>query len=130
MPVGFLCSCCFFHLKGYVKWELLHHIFYWVPHCDFHHTDGDLMPVPWSFWIDMGEFIFMEPLLFVALDNLMEVFGWKSFNFSWLDVCASFLVVFSHVLALLNTPWLHFLWMWSILSHYGGLVYMLYLGYG
>jgi hypothetical protein len=29
------------------------------------------------------------------------------------------LVVFSHVLALLITPWFHIWWLWSILSHYG-----------
>jgi hypothetical protein len=41
---------------------MLHIILYEVPHSDFHHIDGDLMLVPWSFWINFGGFIFMEPL--------------------------------------------------------------------
>jgi hypothetical protein len=30
----------------------------------------------------------MEPLLFMALDHLMEVFGWGSLTSPWLDDCA------------------------------------------
>jgi hypothetical protein len=32
----------------------------------------------------------MEPLLFIALDYLMEVIGWKSFTSPWLDDCACY----------------------------------------
>jgi hypothetical protein len=51
----------------------------------------------------------MKPLLFIAFDHLMEIFGWGSLTSPWLDGdYACYLVVFSHVLALLITPWLHF----------------------
>jgi hypothetical protein len=46
-----------------------------------------------------------EPLLFMALDHLMEAFGWGSLT-SRMNVHVA-LVVFSHVLALLITPWFH-----------------------
>jgi hypothetical protein len=58
---------------------MLHLILYEVPHCDFHHIDGDLLLVPWSFWIDLGGYIFIE-LLF-SLDHL-EVFGLGESHFS------------------------------------------------
>jgi hypothetical protein len=83
--------------------------------------DGNLLLVPWSYCTDLGGFIFM------ASYHLMEVFGWGSLTSPWLDDCACCLVVFPHVLALLITPWLHVSWMWSILSHYYGLIYKLIL---
>jgi hypothetical protein len=49
------------------KLVLLHLILYEVPHCDFHHIEGNLLVVPWSYWTNLGGFIFMEPLLFMAL---------------------------------------------------------------
>jgi len=70
----------------------------------------------------------MEPLIFMASYHLMEVFGWGSLTSPWLDDCACYLVVFSHVLALLITPWLH---IWMVVEHmislWCGLVYMLIL---
>jgi hypothetical protein len=50
----------------------------------------------------------MEPLIFMASYQLMEVFDWGSLTSPWLDDCACYLGVFSHVIALLITPWLHF----------------------
>lgn len=104
---------------------LLYLILYEVPHCDFNHTNGDLMLCIWSFWIEYEVSIFMESILFMALNHFMEIFSWASLNSAWLDgdfTC--WLVVFSHMLTLLVAPQLHFWWMWSILSHYGGLVYI------
>jgi hypothetical protein len=49
------------------------------------------MLVPWKFWINLGGFIFMEPLLFIALDLLMDIFGWRNFTSPWLDDCVFFL---------------------------------------
>jgi hypothetical protein len=87
-------------------WALLHLKLYKVPHCDFHRIDGNLLLVLLEHWIDLEGYILMEPLLFMASDRLMEVFGWGSLTSPWLDNCACCLVVFSHVLALLITPWL------------------------
>jgi hypothetical protein len=55
--------------------NMLHLILYEVSHCDFHHIDGVCSWYLWSFWMDLGGYIFMEPLLFLALDYLMEIFG-------------------------------------------------------
>jgi hypothetical protein len=93
----------------YHQFFLLQRIFYEVQLCDFHHIDGDLLLVPWSYWTDLEGFIFMKPFLFMALDHLMEVFGWGSLTSPWLDDCACCFVVFSHVLSLLITPWLYLL---------------------
>jgi hypothetical protein len=62
---------------------MLHQILYEVPLCDFHRIDGDFLLVPWSFWT--GEFIFMEPPLFLAWDLLRDVFFWGSLTFPSLD---------------------------------------------
>jgi hypothetical protein len=84
-------------------------ILYEVPSCDFHHIDGDSLLVLLEHWTELGGFIFMESLFFMASYHLMEMFGWGSLTSPWLDGdCACCLVVFSHVLALLITPWLHF----------------------
>jgi hypothetical protein len=56
-----------------LRWGLLHLILYEVPHCHFHHICGDLLLVSWR--TDLGGFIFMEPLFFMDLDHLMEIFG-------------------------------------------------------
>jgi hypothetical protein len=77
-PKEFLCT-----FEKYTYYHeilnLLHLISYEVPHCDFHHIDGDLLLVPWSFWIDLGGFIFME---LMALDHLMDIFGLGDSHFS------------------------------------------------
>jgi hypothetical protein len=43
---------------------------------------GDLMLVPWNFWIDLGWFILMEPLLLIALDYLMGGLWLEELHFS------------------------------------------------
>jgi hypothetical protein len=53
--------------------NLLHLIFYEVPHCDFHHIDGDLQLVSQSIRLTW------------ASDYLMEVFGLGSVTSPWLD---------------------------------------------
>jgi hypothetical protein len=54
--------------------------------------------------------------------------AWGSLTSHWLDDCACCLVVFSHVLTLLVTPWLH---LWMVVEHtislWCGLIYMLIL---
>jgi hypothetical protein len=56
--------------------------------------------------MDLGEHIFMWPLFLMALDYLMEIFGW--------GIMLTSLVFISHVLALLTTPWLHIQWLWHM----------------
>jgi hypothetical protein len=85
---------------------VLHLILYEVPLCDFHHIDGDLLLVSWIIGPTWGDTFLWRPLLFMALDHLMEVLGLGSLTSPWLDDCACCLVVFSHVLALLIAPWL------------------------
>jgi hypothetical protein len=51
-----------------------------------------------------GGYIFMEPLLFLALDHLMEVFGWGSLTSSWLDDCACWLAGLLTCACLVNRP--------------------------
>jgi len=94
--------------------DLLHLILYEVPHCDFHHIDGDLLLVLLKHWTDLGEYIFME-LLFMASYHLMEVFGWGSLTsngcacwFGGLLICAclldhplvAYLMVVEHAITL------------------------------
>jgi hypothetical protein len=71
---------------------VLHLVLYEVPLCDFHHIDGNLLLVPWSYWIDSRGFIFMEPLIFLESYHLMEVFGWGSLTYPWLDGACSLVV--------------------------------------
>jgi hypothetical protein len=53
--------------------------------------------------------IHLHGALFMVIYHLMETFGWGSLTSPRLDgACACCLVVFSHVLTLLITPWLHF----------------------
>jgi hypothetical protein len=84
-----------------VIWSSLHLILYEVPHCNFHHIDS------LEHWTNLGGYILMEPLLFMALDHFMEFFGWGfSLLLGWMIMLAS-LIVFSHVLSLLIMLWLH-----------------------
>ena len=62
--------------------EVLHPILYEVPFCDFHHIGGDLLLFPWSFWTNLGGFILMDPLFFMAFDHFMEIFGLEESHFS------------------------------------------------
>jgi hypothetical protein len=103
---------------------LLHLILCEVPLPDFHHIDGNLLLVPWNYSTHVEGLIFTEPLIFMGSYHLMEVFCWGSLTSSWLDDYAFYLVVFPHVIFLLITHWFYFWSMWSILSHYGGLIYI------
>jgi hypothetical protein len=79
---------------------------YEIPLCDFQHIYGDSLPVPWS------------------------SLAWGSLTSPWLDDCAYCLVVFSHVFALLITPWLRF---WMVGEHIISLWWFgiyAYLGHG
>jgi hypothetical protein len=80
-------------------------------------------------WIDLGGFIFMEPLLFMALDHLMEVFGWGSLTSPWLDDCACWFGGLLTCACLVDHPLVAYL---MVVEHAISLWYGIYayLGYG
>jgi len=69
-PLASCMSLCFgFYFYPYSS--LLHLILYEVPHCDFHHIDGDFfvgdfLLVPWSFCMDLGRYTIIQFLLFLV----------------------------------------------------------------
>jgi hypothetical protein len=79
----------------------------------------------------LGRNIFMEPLLFMALDHLMEAFGLGEFHFS-LDDRACWFGGLLTCSCLVDHPLVtYFLVSGSMLSHYGVVfVVLAYLGYG
>jgi hypothetical protein len=61
----------------------------------------------------------MEPFLFMALDHLMEIFGWGSLTSPWLDDCACLLGGLLICAFLVDHPLVAYLMVsWSILSHF------------
>jgi hypothetical protein len=108
---------------------MLHLILYEVPHCDFHHIDGDLQLVPLEHWTDLGGYIFMEPFLFMALDYLMEVFGWGSLTSPWLDDYACWFGGLLTCACLVDHPLVaHLMVMEHAISSWCGFGILVYLG--